>query len=183
MGYPPLPSGPYGPQPAYQQPPYGPRPFQGGHAHGPAHQEPVAAPPSPRDNLPLIVLLAVGVPLLLLGACAAVVMVLTDDGRPAVLADADGPNMVITTEPLPSEPPATGTPWVTPRACRRRTRPVSSHRPARRTCPASAGPPRASRPRARRGRRGRPGKRGRRGSSRPRWAARSPCRAWTPLSR
>ncbi|MEV0997988.1 DUF4352 domain-containing protein [Nonomuraea sp. NPDC050202] len=125
MGYPPLPSGPYGPQPPYQQPPYGSwpqppyrqpsyqqppyqQPPYGGHPHDPGLQEPVAAPPSPRDNLPLVVLLAVGVPLLLLGACAAVVMVLTDTGRPAVLADSDGPNMVITQEPLPSEPPAAG---------------------------------------------------------------------------
>ncbi|TYB63868.1 DUF4352 domain-containing protein [Nonomuraea sp. PA05] len=100
MGYPPLPSGPYGPPPPYQQPPYGMRPGQEFVADAP--------PPSPPDNRPLVLLLAAGVPLLLLGACAAVVMVLTDTGRPSVLTGSEGATMVITQEPLPSEPPAAG---------------------------------------------------------------------------
>ncbi|MGR6916956.1 DUF4352 domain-containing protein [[Actinomadura] parvosata] len=119
MGYPPLPSGPYGPQPPYQQPPYGPRP-QPPYAQppyappsypprpDPGHLEPVP-PPSPRDNRALVVLLAIGVPLLLLGACAAVVMVLTDTGKSAVLTSTGGPNMVMPTrDPLVSDPPAPG---------------------------------------------------------------------------
>ncbi|GAA2856465.1 DUF4352 domain-containing protein [Nonomuraea rubra] len=114
MGYPPLPSGPYGPQPPYQQPPYGPRPQQPSYPPSYRHQgrpEPEApvTPPSLRDNLALVVLLAVGVPLLLLGGGAAVVMVLTDTGRRAVLTDSGGATMVMPSrEPLASEPPAAG---------------------------------------------------------------------------
>ncbi|NJP92772.1 DUF4352 domain-containing protein [Nonomuraea sp. FMUSA5-5] len=132
MGYPPLPSGPYGPQPPYQQPTYGPRPqppyAQPPYAQPPYAQPPYAQPPyaqpsypprpdpgylepvpppSPRDNRALVVLLAIGVPLLLLGACAAVVMVLTDTGKSAVLTGTGGPNMVMPTQdPLASDPPA-----------------------------------------------------------------------------
>ncbi|MFC5822317.1 DUF4352 domain-containing protein [Nonomuraea insulae] len=54
----------------------------------------------------LIVLLAVGVPLLLLGGCAAVVMVVFSDAgssRESVVTEADSPNMV-----LPSSGPASG---------------------------------------------------------------------------
>ncbi|MEV0826046.1 DUF4352 domain-containing protein [Nonomuraea rubra] len=66
-------------------------------------------PPSLRDSLALVVLLAVGVPLLLLGGGAAVVMVLTDTGRRAVLTDSGGATMVMPSrEPLASEPPAAG---------------------------------------------------------------------------
>ncbi|MGW3345419.1 DUF4352 domain-containing protein [Nonomuraea rubra] len=114
MGYPPLPSGPYGPQPPYQQPPYGPRPQQPSYPPSYRYQgrpEPEApvTPPSLRDNLALVVLLAVGVPLLLLGGGAAVVMVLTDTGRRAVLTDSGGATMVMPSrEPLASEPPAAG---------------------------------------------------------------------------
>lgn len=102
MGYPPLPSGPYGPPPPYR-PPQVPR------------VPPQEPPGSPRDAVALVVLLAVGVPLLLLGAGAAVVMVLTDTGRSTPAVEADAPNMVMPSrDPLAS--PGTGDPAAQPPA-------------------------------------------------------------------
>jgi hypothetical protein len=105
MGYPPQPpQDPYGQQPPQQ--PYGnsgPQP-----QYGYRYQPPTSPPPPPRrSNLPLILTLAVGLPLLLLGGCAAVVLVLADTGRDAVVTEADSPNMVIPSkEPAASAPPA-----------------------------------------------------------------------------
>jgi uncharacterized protein DUF4352 len=97
MGYPPQ-QDPYG-----QQQPYGysgPQP-----QYGYGHQPPTGPPPPPRRNVGLIVLLTVGVPLMLLGGCAALVVVLSDTGRDAVVTEADSPNKV-----LPSREPASKQP-------------------------------------------------------------------------
>ncbi|MEV0621136.1 DUF4352 domain-containing protein [Nonomuraea sp. NPDC050404] len=100
MGYPPPPQNPYGPQHP-QQPPY-----------GPVGYPPPQPSKSSRDAL--VVLLAIGVPLLLLGGVAAVVMVLTDTGRSSVITEADGPTMVMpSSEPL-SSPPVQGDPAIQP---------------------------------------------------------------------
>ncbi|TMR94342.1 DUF4352 domain-containing protein [Nonomuraea basaltis] len=104
MGYPPQPQGPYGQQQPQQ--PYGysgPQPAHPGYGY----QPPTSPPPPPRRNIGLIVLLAVGVPLLLLGGCAAVVLVLsgTVTSREALVTEADSPNMV-----LPSGGPASSAP-------------------------------------------------------------------------
>ncbi|TMR09008.1 DUF4352 domain-containing protein [Nonomuraea turkmeniaca] len=102
MGYPQQPQDPYGqqhPQQTYGH--SGPQPQYG-------YQPPTSPPPSPRrSNVGLIVLLAVGIPLLLLGGCAAVALVLVDTGREAVVTEADSPNMVMPSkEPSASAPPA-----------------------------------------------------------------------------
>lgn len=100
MGYPPPPQDPYGQQPPSQ--PYG----NSGPQYGYGYQPPTSPPPPPRrSNLPLILTLAVGLPLLLLGGCAAVVLVLADSGRDAVVTKADSPNMV-----MPSKVPASSAP-------------------------------------------------------------------------
>jgi hypothetical protein len=101
MGYPPQP-----PQDPYGQQPYGNSGPQPQYGYG--YQPPTSPPPPPRrSNLPLILTLAVGLPLLLLGGCAAVVLVLADTGRDAVVTEADSPNMVIPSkEPATSAPPA-----------------------------------------------------------------------------
>ncbi|WP_052422885.1 DUF4352 domain-containing protein [Nonomuraea candida] len=132
MGYPPLPHGPYGPQQPQQHPyghggyppqqgGYGPQQGypsqQGGYGsqqggyppgHGPGHLSPDDLPPrSARDVNALVALLAVGVPLLLLGGVAALVMVLTDTGRSTVITEAGGPNMIMPSrDALPGDPPA-----------------------------------------------------------------------------
>lgn len=104
MGYPPQPpQDPYG-HPYGQsgpQQPYGHSgPQQQPYGYG--YQPPTSPPPPPRrSNLPLILALAIGIPLLLLGGCAAVVLVLADSGRDAVVTEADSPTMV-----MPSKEPA-----------------------------------------------------------------------------
>ncbi|MEU4231578.1 DUF4352 domain-containing protein [Nonomuraea sp. NPDC026600] len=101
MGYPQQPQDPYG-QSGPQQPyGYGGPPPQ----YGYGYQPPTSPPPPPRRNVGLIVLLAVGLPLMLLGGCAALVVVLGDTGRDVVVTEADSPNMV-----LPSREPASKQP-------------------------------------------------------------------------
>ncbi|MEV5327947.1 DUF4352 domain-containing protein [Nonomuraea fastidiosa] len=86
MGYPP---------PPYWQPPrYGPPPPYWQPHHGP--------PTAPRnENLPLIVLLVVGLPLLLAGGGASLAIVLTEDGGPDTRGSA--------TMVMPSREPLAGT--------------------------------------------------------------------------
>lgn len=105
MGYPPQPpQDPYGQQ--YQsgpQQPYGHTTPQPQHGYG--YQPPTGPPPPPRRNTGLILLLAIGIPLLLLGGCAAVVLVLADTGREAVVTEADSPNLVLPSrQPEPTAP-------------------------------------------------------------------------------
>lgn len=106
MGYPPQQPEPYGQQP---QQPYGNSGPQQPYGYG--YQPPTSPPPPPRrSNLPLILVLAVGLPLLLMGGCAAVVLVLADTGRDAVVTEADSPNMTLPSrEPAGSAPPAEST--------------------------------------------------------------------------
>lgn len=108
MTYPPQQPGPYGQQPPQQPSGYsGPQP-----AHGYVYQ-PLASPPPPRRNIGVILLLAVGLPLLLLGGCAAVVLVLADagPGREAVVTEADAPVQVGPSEqPASSAPPESSAP-------------------------------------------------------------------------
>ncbi|MEV4170303.1 hypothetical protein [Nonomuraea sp. NPDC049709] len=77
--------------------------------HGPrGHRAPPQAWSS-RENLGLIVLLAVGLPLILLGGGAAVVMVLTDTGQGTVATEAGAPNMIMPSrEPVPNQQQAEG---------------------------------------------------------------------------
>lgn len=99
MGYPQQPQDPYGQQQPQQ--PYGysgPQPQYG-------YQPPTGPPPPPRRNVGLIVLLAVGIPLFLLGGCAALVVVLSPTGRDAVVTEVDSPNLV-----LPSRAPTSNQP-------------------------------------------------------------------------
>ncbi|WP_052422286.1 DUF4352 domain-containing protein [Nonomuraea candida] len=86
MGYPPQqPHEPYG-----QQPP--PQPYGHGHSSGPhpgyGYQPPTPPPPK-RSNTGLILALAIGIPLLLLGGCAAVVLVVANPGRETIVTEAD----------------------------------------------------------------------------------------------
>lgn len=99
MGYPQQPQDPYGQQQPQQ--PYGysgPQPQYG-------YQPPTGPPPPPRRNVGLIVLLAVGIPLFLLGGCAALVVVLSPTSRDAVVTEVDSPNLV-----LPSRAPTSNQP-------------------------------------------------------------------------
>lgn len=101
MGYPPQPQDPYGQQQPQQ--PYGysgPQP-----QYGYGYQPPTGPPPPPRRSVGLIVLLAVGVPLILLGGCAAVVFVLGDTGRDAVVTEVDSPNVAAPSREPTSNPP------------------------------------------------------------------------------
>ena len=103
MGYPPQPQEPYGQQPPSQ--PYGysgPQP-QPGYGY-----QPPAPPPPRRSNTALILVLAIGIPLLLLGGCAAVVLVLADSGgRDRIVTEADAPSVVV-----PTRAPESGAPTV-----------------------------------------------------------------------
>lgn len=106
MGYPSQ-HDPYGQQP---QQPYGQSGPQPQYGYG--HQPPTSPPPQPphRSNVGLIVLLAIGIPLLLLGGCAAVGLVLVDSSRDRVVTEADSgsPNMVMPSkQPEANHPPAT----------------------------------------------------------------------------
>ncbi|MGP4095486.1 DUF4352 domain-containing protein [Nonomuraea sp. KM90] len=60
-------------------------------------------PPPKRSNLGLILTLAIGVPLLLLGGCAAVVLVLAPTSREAVVTEAGSPNAVMPSSQPPAE--------------------------------------------------------------------------------
>ncbi|MFF4617346.1 DUF4352 domain-containing protein [Nonomuraea jabiensis] len=106
MGYPSQPHDPYGQQQPQQ--PYGysgPQP-----TNGYGYQPPTGPPPQPprRSNIGLILLLAVGVPLLLLGGGCAVLLVVADTARDAVVTEADSPNMRMPSkEPEASQPAAT----------------------------------------------------------------------------
>lgn len=103
MGYPSQPQGPYGQQ--HPQQPYGSGPQ---YPPGYGYQAP-SPPPPRRSNVGLIVILAVGVPLLLLGGCAAVILMVGDAStqREALVTTADPPNMVMPSHaPLSSAPSA-----------------------------------------------------------------------------
>ncbi|MFG1701088.1 DUF4352 domain-containing protein [Nonomuraea sp. NPDC049309] len=97
MGYPP---------PPYHQPPrYGPPPYRQAPSYGaPPSWQPHHGPSTParNENLPLIVLLVVGLPLLLAGGGASLAIVLTEDGGP----DARGSATMV----MPSREPLAGTP-------------------------------------------------------------------------
>lgn len=98
MGYPQQSQGPYGQQP---QQPYGysgPQPQYG-------YGQPPPPPPPPRRNVGVILLLAIGLPLLLLGSCAAVFVVLADAGTDTVTTEPDSPILV-----APSRVPASSAP-------------------------------------------------------------------------
>ncbi|MFB4275721.1 DUF4352 domain-containing protein [Nonomuraea sp. MTCD27] len=102
MGYPSQPQDPYGQQPPSQ--PYG---YSGPQQPGYGYQPPTPPPPPKRSNLGLILALAIGIPLLLLGGCAAVVLVLADSGgRESIVTEADSPNMTVPSRAPGSSPPA-----------------------------------------------------------------------------
>lgn len=95
MGYPPQP--PQEPYPYGQQPPSQPYGYSGPQQPGYGFQPP-APPPPRRSNTALILVLAIGIPLLLLGGCAAVVLVLADSGgRERIVTEADAPSVVVST--------------------------------------------------------------------------------------
>ncbi|MFI6174225.1 hypothetical protein ACIA8R_01640 [Nonomuraea sp. NPDC051191] len=95
-------------------PPHGPWPPPG---YGPPHysHQPVQEyfeEPGPIDNRNLIVLLAIGLPLLLLSACGALFFVLADDGRPESRAGETVQTQVVEDSPpdiqLNLNPPSDG---------------------------------------------------------------------------
>lgn len=97
MGYPQQPHDPYGQQ----------QPSQPGYGYGSGPQpqpgygyQPAPSPPPRRSNTGLILSLAIGIPLLLLGGCAAVVLVFADAGRDTIVTEADSPDRL-----LPSNQP------------------------------------------------------------------------------
>ncbi|MEV1167412.1 DUF4352 domain-containing protein [Nonomuraea sp. NPDC049784] len=104
MGYPSQPQDPYGQQPPQPYGYSGPQP-----THGYGYQPPTSPPPPPpRRNTGLIVLLAVGIPLLLLGGCAAVGLVLFDSSKDRVVTEADSPvARMPSKQPEANQPPAT----------------------------------------------------------------------------
>jgi hypothetical protein len=103
MGYPSQPQGPYGQQPPQQ--PYGHSGPQQPPGYGYGYQPPTGPPPPPpRRNTGIILLLAIGIPLLLMAGCTAVVLVMADTGKDAVVTEAD------TTFAVPSSEPATSAP-------------------------------------------------------------------------
>jgi hypothetical protein len=106
MGYPPNPQDPYG-QSGPQHPPQQPYGYSGPQQpYGYGYQQPTSPPPPPpRRNVGLILLLAVGLPLLLLGGCAAVLLIVADTGRNAVVTEADSP-----TVDVPSRQPESNAP-------------------------------------------------------------------------
>ncbi|MEV4287342.1 DUF4352 domain-containing protein [Nonomuraea bangladeshensis] len=102
MGYPPQQPGPYGQNQPNQ--PYGytsgPQPQYG-------YQPPTGPPPPPRrNNTVLILMLAIGLPLLLLGGCAALVMTLGSDSRDRLVTEPDLSNLPIPKSAEASPPPA-----------------------------------------------------------------------------
>ncbi|MEU1723790.1 hypothetical protein ACNF49_05065 [Actinomadura sp. ATCC 39365] len=100
MSYPP----PHG---SWPPPGYGPPPY---YSQPPAHE--YVEEPEPLDNRNLIVLLAIGLPLLLLSACGALFFVLTDDGRPEARVGETVQTQVVEDSPpdiqLNLNPPADG---------------------------------------------------------------------------
>ncbi|MBF8186346.1 DUF4352 domain-containing protein [Nonomuraea sp. K274] len=104
MGYPSQPNGPYDQQPPQQPYGSGPQPQHPGYGYQPPTSPP---PPPPRRNLGLILALAIGIPLMLLGGCAAVVLVLSDTGgRESIVTEADSPNVAAPTRAPDSSAPA-----------------------------------------------------------------------------
>ncbi|MCK2219689.1 DUF4352 domain-containing protein [Actinomadura sp. ATCC 31491] len=111
MGYPPQPQDPYGQQPPYGSGPQHPQQSYGSgpqRPYGYGYQQPKPPPPK-RSNTGLIVLLAVGIPLLLLGGCAAIVAILGDStSRDRIVTQPDSPNAVPSKQtsapPSPAEP-------------------------------------------------------------------------------
>lgn len=101
MGYPSQPQGPYGQQP---QQPYGQSGPQPPYGYG--QPPPMSPPPPPQRNVGVILLLAIGLPLLLLGSCTAVVVAL--GGTSTVTTEPDSPILV-----APSRVPATSAPAAT----------------------------------------------------------------------
>lgn len=101
MGYPSQPQGPYGQQQPSQ--PYG---NSGPQPPGYGYQPPTPPPPR-RSNTGLILVLAIGLPLLLLGGCAAVFLVLADTGsRESIVTEADSPHVAVPSRVPDSSPPA-----------------------------------------------------------------------------
>ncbi|MFI7423571.1 hypothetical protein [Nonomuraea sp. NPDC049684] len=106
MSYPP----PHGswPPPGYGPPSYYSQPSH--YAQPPAQE--YFEEPGPLDNRNLIVLLAIGLPLLLLSACGALFFVLTDDGRPETRGGETVQTQVVEDSPpdvqLNLNPPADG---------------------------------------------------------------------------
>jgi archaellum component FlaG (FlaF/FlaG flagellin family) len=115
MGYPSQPHDPYGQHPQQQPyasgpqypPQYGSGPQQ---PYGYGYQQPTPPPPPKKSNVGLIVLLAVGIPLLLLGGCGVVVAIIGSadtGGRESLVTEADEPNAVMPSNaPVSSAPPA-----------------------------------------------------------------------------
>lgn len=100
MGYPPNPDQPYGhPQQS------GPQPYGHGTPPPPGYgYQPPLPPPRKRSNVGLIVLLAVGLPLLVIGGCSALVIAIgSPTPRDTIVSTADGP---ATAGPATSQPPA-----------------------------------------------------------------------------
>ncbi|MGI5285320.1 DUF4352 domain-containing protein [Nonomuraea polychroma] len=91
----------YPQQPPGQQPPHG-------HGYGYGYQPP---PPPEKGNLAVILLLAIGLPLLLLGGCGAVFFVLTADqssvaAREALQTEADEDPPDVQLDPGTAPPPS-----------------------------------------------------------------------------
>ncbi|MER7500434.1 DUF4352 domain-containing protein [Nonomuraea pusilla] len=110
MGYPSQPHDPYGQQPPQQPYGSGPQYPQQSYGSGPQHptqygygyQQP---PPPKRSNIGLILVLAIGIPLILLGGCGAVVLIVGDSTRDSVVTEADSPNAVMPSKQPSSAPP------------------------------------------------------------------------------
>ncbi|GAA2417020.1 hypothetical protein GCM10010404_89420 [Nonomuraea africana] len=98
------PQDPYGQQPPHGQQRYGYGPPQRPPGYG---YQPPTQPPPPQRNIGVIVLLAVGLPLLLLAGCAAVVITIGGNVD-QVVTTADEPNARVNLN-TPSQPPTVAT--------------------------------------------------------------------------
>ena len=95
MGYPQQPQDPYG----QSGPQYGPQQYPPQQPYGYGYQPPtMPPPPPPKRNIGVILLLAIGLPLLLLGGCAAVVIVFSNSGQDRVVVQPDAP---VAKQPVP----------------------------------------------------------------------------------